>query len=42
MGNSGDAKFLPQLEQWMHAEDETLRESAAWAISRLAPPASID
>ncbi len=35
MGNSGDAKFLPQLEQWTRAEDETLRETAAWAFDRL-------
>ncbi|HXB62292.1 MAG TPA: tRNA epoxyqueuosine(34) reductase QueG [Acidobacteriaceae bacterium] len=35
MGNSGDKKFLPQLDQWTHAEDETLRETAAWAFDRL-------
>jgi len=35
MGNSGDGKYLPQLQQWMEAEDETLRETAAWAVERL-------
>jgi epoxyqueuosine reductase len=35
MGNSGEAKHLPQLQQWMQAEDEALRESAAWAVRRL-------
>ncbi|HEY0308494.1 MAG TPA: tRNA epoxyqueuosine(34) reductase QueG [Acidobacteriaceae bacterium] len=35
MGNSGDAKHLPQLQEWMEAEDETLREMAAWATEQL-------
>jgi epoxyqueuosine reductase len=35
MGNSGDAKYLKQLKNWMLADDETLRESAAWAAERL-------
>jgi epoxyqueuosine reductase len=37
MGNSGDAAFLPQLEEWSRGEDAVLRESAAWAIQRLRP-----
>ncbi len=39
MGNSGDPTFLPQLEEWAHAEDAVLRESAAWAAERLRPTA---
>jgi len=35
MGNSGEAKFLPQLEQWTRAEDKILRETATWAFDRL-------
>jgi epoxyqueuosine reductase len=42
MGNSGDANYLPQLQTWTNAEDEVLRESAAWALAQLAHPASID
>jgi epoxyqueuosine reductase len=38
MGNSGEPKFLPQLETWANAEgDPVLAEAAAWAIARLAP-----
>jgi epoxyqueuosine reductase len=36
MGNSGDKKFLPQLEKLASDGDEVLRESAAWAIQHLA------
>jgi epoxyqueuosine reductase len=35
MGNSGEAKFLPQLEQWSAAEDPVLAESSQWAIARI-------
>ena len=35
MGNSGDERFLPQLEEWAAGEDEVLAESAAWAIGRI-------
>lgn len=35
MGNSGDARFLPALERLAVDEDETLRESAAWAALRI-------
>jgi epoxyqueuosine reductase len=45
MGNSGEQRFLPQLEAWAgRAEDEVLRETAQWACaqilshSRPAPP----
>jgi epoxyqueuosine reductase len=38
MGNSGEQRFLPQLELWANAEagDPVLAEAAAWAIARLA------
>jgi len=42
MGNSGDARHLPQLEKLQQAEDDAVRESAAWAIDRLTAPASIE
>ncbi len=35
MGNSGEAKFRPQLENWTHGEDAVLAEAAAWALDRL-------
>jgi epoxyqueuosine reductase len=35
MGNSGEKKFLPQLEQLATDEDEVLAESAVWAIQKL-------
>jgi epoxyqueuosine reductase len=33
MGNSGDERYLPQLQIWSDAEDEVLAESARWAIA---------
>jgi epoxyqueuosine reductase len=36
MGNSGDRKFLPLLEQLASDEDEVVAESAAWARRKLA------
>ena len=36
MGNSGEERFLEQLEVWKAGEDEVLAESAAWAIERLS------
>jgi len=42
MGNSGDARHLPQLGKLQQSEDDAVRESAAWAINHLASPASID
>ena len=35
MGNSGDPRFLPRLEQWSTADDEVLAESARWAIAQI-------
>jgi epoxyqueuosine reductase len=35
MGNSGDRKFLPQLNRLTSDEDEVVRESAAWAIKAI-------
>jgi epoxyqueuosine reductase len=35
MGNSGEARFLPQLEAWALADDPVLAETAQWAIDRI-------
>ncbi|GGA54247.1 epoxyqueuosine reductase [Edaphobacter acidisoli] len=35
MGNSGDARYLPQLEAWAAGEDEVLAESARWAMGQI-------
>ncbi len=35
MGNSGEERYIPQLEAWAAGEDEVLAESAAWAVRRL-------
>jgi epoxyqueuosine reductase len=35
MGNSGQRKFLPQLEAWAAGDDPVLAETSAWAIARL-------
>jgi len=35
MGNSGDLRFVPWLEQLAQRDDPVLREHAAWALSRL-------
>ena len=35
MGNSGLARFAPQLEAWTAAADEGLRAAARWALARL-------
>ena len=35
MGNSGETRFVPQLETWSAAEDEVLAESARWALGRI-------
>lgn len=35
MGNSGERRFLEQLEKWRSGEDEVLAESAAWAMARI-------
>lgn len=40
MGNSGEKKFLPQLQEWAASEDAVLAESAAWAAEKITGPAS--
>ncbi len=35
MGNSGEARFLPQLEAWAAGEDPVLADAAQWARARL-------
>ncbi len=35
MGNSGLARFAPQLETWATAADEALRSAAEWALHKL-------
>lgn len=35
MGNSGESRFVSQLETWSTAEDEVLAESARWALERI-------
>jgi epoxyqueuosine reductase len=35
MGNSGEAEFLPQLEELAEDSDAVVAEHAVWAIERL-------
>ena len=35
MGNSGESRFLPQLEAWAGEDDAVLAEAARWAMERL-------
>ena len=35
MGNSGEARFVPQLDEWAVGDDPVLADAAAWARSRL-------
>ncbi len=35
MGNSGEARFLPQLEAWAAGDDPVLADAAEWARARL-------
>lgn len=35
MGNTGDPRYLPQLEAWSTGDDEVLAESARWAIGQI-------
>jgi epoxyqueuosine reductase len=42
MGNSGEKKFLPQLEGWAAGDDPVLAESARWSIEKLHKPAQVD
>jgi epoxyqueuosine reductase len=41
MGNSGDPRFIAQLESWAAIDDPVLAEAAAWAIKRLDGSGSI-
>jgi epoxyqueuosine reductase len=45
MGNSGEARFLPQLEAWASGDDPVLADAAQWARQRLlsdpAPSADV-
>ena len=40
MGNSGDKKFVPQLERMAEDEDRDVAEHARWALKRLRAPES--
>jgi epoxyqueuosine reductase len=40
MGNSGERRFLPQLERWSAGDDPILAESALWAVGRINRPGS--
>ncbi|HSU20134.1 MAG TPA: tRNA epoxyqueuosine(34) reductase QueG [Acidobacteriaceae bacterium] len=42
MGNSGDASFLPRLEEWAAGEDTVLSDAARWAIARLKDAAAAE
>jgi epoxyqueuosine reductase len=35
MGNSGDRRFIPKLEELARHEDSVIREHAGWALARL-------
>jgi epoxyqueuosine reductase len=35
MGNSGDVKYLPQLQQWAGDEDAGISDAAIWASERI-------
>ena len=35
MGNSGEARFLPQLDAWVAGDDSVLADAAEWARARL-------
>ena len=35
MGNSGEQRFLAQLQQWQSGEDTVLADAAAWAHARI-------
>ena len=35
MGNSGDARFIPRLEELASHSDPVVREHAEWALARL-------
>jgi epoxyqueuosine reductase len=35
MGNSGEERFLTQLNEWQAGEDAVLREAAEWARAQI-------
>jgi epoxyqueuosine reductase len=35
MGNSGEEKYLPQLKEWVGANDAVIAEAAQWAAERI-------
>lgn len=35
MGNSGEEKFLPQLQAWSKGEEDVLAQTAAWAANQI-------
>jgi epoxyqueuosine reductase len=35
MGNSGEEKYLPQLKEWVGANDAVIAEAAQWAAGRI-------
>jgi epoxyqueuosine reductase len=35
MGNSGEERYLPQLEKWSASDDPVLAEAAQWAVGRI-------
>jgi epoxyqueuosine reductase len=35
MGNSGEKRFLAQLQKWSTSEDEVLADAARWAVRRI-------
>lgn len=41
MGNSGQAEFVPHLEEWAHGEDAVLAEAAQWALKQLGVEESL-
>ena len=36
LGNTGGPEHAPALERWHESNDEMLRETASWALERLA------
>jgi epoxyqueuosine reductase len=40
MGNSGEARYLPQLDAWASGEDPVLAETASWAANSLRTSAA--
>jgi hypothetical protein len=36
MGNSGEQRFVAQLDAWAAADDPVLAEAAVWAIQRIS------